>query len=69
MAATPAVLKERDAGAFASRWAAAANCGMGFSKSWNRFRTNRCTVPCHQRFLEHAGLILLTKIDADSAAV
>ena len=36
MAAVSAVLKERDAGAFAFLWTDAANYGAGFSKSWKR---------------------------------
>ena len=79
MAAAPAVLKERDAGAFAFWWTDTANYGAGFSKSWNRvwidslFSVNRCRTgspfPVTKPFLKRAGLILLTKIDADLAAV
>ena len=48
MVAVSAVLKERDAGAFALGWPDAANYGAGFSKSWNRvwidslYSVNRC---------------------------
>ena len=81
MAAAPAVLKERDAGAFASRWTDAANYGADFSKSWNlvwidslfSVTSNRCRTgspfPVTKPFLKRAGLILLTKIDADLEAI
>ena len=56
-----------------------ANYGAGFCKSWNRvwidslFSVNRCRTgspfPVTKPFLKRAGLILLTKIDADLAAV
>ena len=79
MATAPAVLKERDAGAFAVWWTDATNYGSGFSKSWNRvwidslFSVNRCRTdspfPVTKPFLKRAGLMLLTKIDADLAAV
>ena len=75
----PCVLKERDAGAFAFWWTDAANYGAGFSKSSNRvwvgslFSVNRCRTgspfPVTKQFLKHAGLILLTKIDAGLAAI
>ena len=79
VAAAPAVLKERDAGVFDFPWSDAANYGAGVSKSWNRvwicslFSANRCRTgspfPVTKPFLKRAGLILLTKIDADLAAV
>ena len=79
MAAAPAVLKERDAGGYAFSWTDAANYGAGSSKSWNRvwigslFSANRCRTgspfPVTKPFLKRAGLILLTKIDADLAVV
>ena len=79
MAAASAVLKERDAGAFAFLWAHAANYGVGISKSWNRvridslFSADRCRTssPFHvtKPFLKRAGLILLGKINVDLAAV
>ena len=68
MAAASAVLKERDAGAFAFLWIAAANYGTGSGLI-------NCTLlagaePVHRSlspkpFLKRAGLILLTEIDAD----
>ena len=79
MAAAPAVLKERDAGAFAFWWTDAANYGAGFSKSWNRvwidslYSVNRCRTgspfPVTKPFLKRAGLTLLTEIDVNLAAV
>jgi len=30
---------------------------------------NRFTIPCHRHFLTRTGIILLTKIDTDLAAV
>ena len=79
MAAAPAVLKERDAGAFAFWWTDAANYCAGFPKSWNRvwidslYSVNRCRTdspfPVTKPFLKRVGLILLTKTDADLAAV
>ena len=79
VAAASAVLKERDAGAFAFLWTDDADYGVGFSKSWNRvwigslLSVNRCRTgspfPVTKPFLKRAGLILLTKIDADLAAV
>ena len=68
MAAAPAVLKGRDARGFASRWDDSANCGAGFSKSWNRIRTGS-PFPVTKLFLKRKRLILLTTIDADLAVI
>ena len=67
MVAASAVLKEGDAGAFASfLWADAANYGAGFSQSWNRvcidslYPVSRCRTgspfPAPKSFLKRVGL-------------
>ena len=54
MAAASAVLKERDACAFASRWVDTASCGGGFSKNWNGVRIGS-PFPVLKPFLARAG--------------